>query len=113
MSVAIATMIQGNHRDKKGQYKVEDIINEAYRFASECLETEDQKKELMIYLKCENIKKLKLDEERKIGYTYKSMGSGFWALKQDNFKKAITKIIMQVIRVFFTVRTVFFMLLFI
>jgi len=44
---------------------------------------------------CTNIKELKLDEEG-IGYTYKSLGSGFWALKQDNFRKAIQKIVMRV-----------------
>lgn len=96
MSVAIATMLQGNHKDKKGNYKVNDIIKEAFKYASECLETEEQKEELMFHLSCKNIKKLKLDEERKIGYTYKSMGSGFWALKEDDFRKTITKIIMQV-----------------
>ena len=45
---------------------------------------------------CSNIKDLKLDEAGKIGYTYKSMGTGFWALKQDKFREAITKIVMQV-----------------
>ena len=43
-----------------------------------------------------NVKDLELAEPGKIGYTYKSMGSGFWALKQDDFRKAIQKITMQV-----------------
>ena len=39
----------------------------------------------------QKIKELELCEAGKIGYTYKSMGSGFWALKQDNFRKAMRK----------------------
>lgn len=95
VSVAIATMLQGKHKDKKGHFVAKEIIKDSYKHASECLTSEDQKKELKTFMKCTNIKDLKLDEEGKIGYTYKSMGSGFWALKQDNFRKAVTKIMMQ------------------
>ncbi|XP_052082859.1 ADP-ribosylarginine hydrolase Tri1-like isoform X3 [Mytilus californianus] len=95
VSVAIATMLQGKHKDKKGKFKVKEIIQDAYTYASTCLETDKEKKDLMFYLKCDNIKDLKLDEADKIGYTYKSMGTGFWALKQDDFRKTITKIMMQ------------------
>ncbi|XP_069101170.1 ADP-ribosyl-[dinitrogen reductase] glycohydrolase-like [Argopecten irradians] len=95
--VAIALMLQRQpkHLDKKGNYNIKEIINESYDHASKCLETEKEKKELKTYLKCTKLKELKLDESGKIGYTYKSMGSAFWALKQDNFRKAITKIVMQ------------------
>ncbi|XP_052082880.1 ADP-ribosylarginine hydrolase Tri1-like [Mytilus californianus] len=95
VSVAIATMLQGNHRDKKGHFKVKDVIHEAYEHASKCLETDEEKKDLVFYLECEKIKELNLDESKKIGYTYKTMGAGFWALKQSDFRKAITKIMMQ------------------
>ncbi|CAC5424616.1 unnamed protein product [Mytilus coruscus] len=74
VSVAIATMLQGKHKDKKDNFKVKEIIQDAYEYASTYL---------------------KLDEADKIGYTYKSMGTGFWALKQDNVRKTITKIMMQ------------------
>ena len=47
-------------------------------------------------MSCKKIKDLKLTETGKIGYTFKCMGAGFWALKQDNFKKAMIKITMQV-----------------
>ena len=43
------------------------------------------------------LKDLKLDDSEKIGYTYKTMGAGFWALKQNNFRKALTEIVMEVI----------------
>lgn len=89
-------MMQGKHKDRSGHFKVNDIIREAYDYASVCLETDEEKKELVFYLKCKKIKTLKLDEPLKIGYTYKSMGTGFWALKQDNFRKAITKVMLQV-----------------
>lgn len=90
-------------KDKKGHYKVKNIIKEAYKYASECLETDAEKKDLKFYLECDKIKLLKLEEPRKIGYTYKSMGSGFWALKQDDFRKAITKIMLQVCTVLISV----------
>lgn len=47
-------------------------------------------------MKCSDLKQLKLDESGKIGYTFKTLGSGFWALKQTDFRKAITKIVLQV-----------------
>ena len=55
-----------------------------------------KKEELLSYLKCTDIKKLKLDEQERIGYTFKSLGAAFWAFKQKDFRKAITKIVMQV-----------------
>ena len=105
VSVAIAIMIQGKkeYKDKKGYYKVKNIIKKAYKYASECLGTDAEKKDLEFYLECDQIKQLKLDEPDKIGYTYKSMGTGFWALKQNDFRKTITKIILQVCTVLISV----------
>jgi hypothetical protein len=105
VSVAIAIMIQGKkeYKDKKGYYKVKNIIKKAYKYASECLGTDAEKKDLEFYLECDQIKQLKLDEPDKIGYTYKSMGTGFWALKQNDFRKTITKIMLQVCTVFISV----------
>ena len=40
---------------------------------------------------------LKLDEEKSIGYTYKCLGAAFWALKQNDFRKALEKICFKVI----------------
>ncbi|XP_060079756.1 ADP-ribosylarginine hydrolase Tri1-like [Ylistrum balloti] len=95
--VAIALMLQRQpkHLDKKGNYNIKAIINDCYDYASKCLETEKEKKELKTYLKCTKLKELKLDEEGKIGYTYKSMGTAFWALKQENIRETITKIVME------------------
>ncbi len=44
----------------------------------------------------ENIKNLKLDEHKKIGYTFKCMGAGFWALRQKDFRMALQTITMEV-----------------
>lgn len=53
--------------------------------------------ELKTYMFAEKLKKLDLDEKHKIGYTYKTLGAGFWALKQADFRQAITDITMEVI----------------
>ena len=46
----------------------------------------------------EQLEDLDLDEDNKIGYTFKTMGAGFWALNQKDFRKALTKITMEVIQ---------------
>lgn len=96
VSIAIATMLQGKHFDTNGEFNIKNMIKDCYEIASECLETSKQKSELKKYMKCTDLKEMKLDEEGKIGYTYKSMGSGFWALKQNNFRQAITEVMLQV-----------------
>uniref|UniRef100_K1R3A1 Uncharacterized protein n=1 Tax=Magallana gigas TaxID=29159 RepID=K1R3A1_MAGGI len=96
VSVAIAMMLQRNenHLDSKGHYKVDQIIKDTYDIAVKYIEIEEQKQELLSYLECKYIKQLKLCESG-IGYTFKSLACGFWALKQNDFRKAITKIVMQ------------------
>ncbi len=55
-----------------------------------------QHKELKQYMFEEKLKSLNLDEEDKIGYVYKCMGSGFWALKQHDFRTAIQSLLLEV-----------------
>ena len=57
-----------------------------------------QKKDLWWYMNCTKLKQLQLCEAAKIGYTYKCMGAGFWALKQKDFQKAMIKVVMAVSR---------------
>ena len=52
--------------------------------------------ELERAIKVTDLKELRLDEDGKIGYTYKTLGAAFWALKQNNFRYAIEKITMEV-----------------
>ena len=54
------------------------------------------KRELHEHMFAEKLKKLRLDESNKIGYTYKTLGAGFWALKQNDFRQAITDVTMEV-----------------
>lgn len=97
VSVCISLMLhrQPQHLDKKGNYNVDALIKESFDHAAKCLEKEEDRKLLWQYMSCKKLKELKLAEPAKIGYTYKSMGSGFWALKKDDFRKAIQKITMQ------------------
>ena len=44
----------------------------------------------------ESLAKLELDSPRAIGYTFKCMGAGFWAFRQNDFRKAIQAITMEV-----------------
>ncbi|XP_067683812.1 ADP-ribosyl-[dinitrogen reductase] glycohydrolase-like [Haliotis asinina] len=98
VSVAISLMLrrQPQYLKKNGNYDIDKIIQECFHIASStCLEADEQKKELKKYLKCKKIKDLELCEERKIGYTYKCLGCGFWALKQKDFRKALQTIVME------------------
>nr|XP_034316439.1 ADP-ribosyl-[dinitrogen reductase] glycohydrolase-like [Crassostrea gigas] len=97
VSVAIAIMLQKKERhfNKAEGYNVPAIIQDSYDIAVKFIEIEEQKRELLSCMKCSDLKQLKLDESGKIGYTFKTLGSGFWALKQNDFRKAITKIVLQ------------------
>ncbi|KAK3596753.1 hypothetical protein CHS0354_038752 [Potamilus streckersoni] len=94
VSVAISLMLQKKHHNGNG-FIIKNLIDEVYLFASTCLKTDKEKKDLSAYLNCTDLLQLKLDEEDKMGYTYKCMGAGFWALKQDDFQKALTDIVMS------------------
>ena len=43
------------------------------------------------------LKELKLDEHDKIGFTLKTLGAGFWALTQHDFRRALTDLVMEVV----------------
>ncbi|RUS91499.1 hypothetical protein EGW08_000720 [Elysia chlorotica] len=100
VSVAIALMLQHTSREKSSGSKcpkpvdVKVIIKQAYESASQLLTTDEEKKDLWWYMNCTKLKQLDLCEAAKIGYTYKCMGAGFWALKQNNFQKAMIKVVM-------------------
>ena len=54
-----------------------------------------------MYMNKERIRDLKLDDKTSIGYTFKCMGAGFWALKKDDFRAALQKIVLAVPFFFF------------
>lgn len=43
-----------------------------------------------------SLKELKLDEPGKANYTYKTLGAGFWALRQKDFREAIQDVVLEV-----------------
>jgi len=55
-----------------------------------------QKKELKKHMFASSLAELKLSEEGKIGYTYKTLGAGFWAFRQSDFRQALTELVMEV-----------------
>uniref|UniRef100_A0A0B7BD36 ADP-ribosylglycohydrolase n=1 Tax=Arion vulgaris TaxID=1028688 RepID=A0A0B7BD36_9EUPU len=97
-TTCIALMLQqtAHHGDgKKLSKNVDLLIKQSYDTACKVLETDEQKQELWFYMSCTKLKQLQLAEPGKIGYTYKCLGAGFWAFKQDNFKKALIKVVME------------------
>ena len=54
--------------------------------------------ELKKHMFTKTLSELKLDDYKCIGYTYKTLGAGFWALKQDDFRQALQDIVMAVRR---------------
>lgn len=57
---------------------------------------EGHAKELSDALKVTDLASLELSDAPKIGYTYKTLGAGFWALKQSSFRDAIEAIAFEV-----------------
>jgi hypothetical protein len=46
-----------------------------------------------------SLAELELSDNNKIGYTYKCLGAGFWAFRQDDFRKAMTTLVMEVCKI--------------
>ena len=71
-------------------------MNEIIKFSSLELQNKEQTDELEKYLKNPSLPFLNLDENGKIGYTYKTLGAGFYALhSNEDFETTITKIVME------------------
>lgn len=58
----------------------------------------EQRDELKSYMYAKCLSDLQLDEDGKIGYTYKCLGAGFWALRQHDFRSSLEAITFEVIR---------------
>ncbi|XP_073229532.1 uncharacterized protein [Porites lutea] len=92
VTTAVAIMLQGKHMKQTGEYDVEAVVKEAYEYACTALESKQEKEDLKEYMFAKSLNDLQLDESGKIGYTYKCMGAGFWALRQENFRDALEAI---------------------
>ncbi|ELT98348.1 hypothetical protein CAPTEDRAFT_158452 [Capitella teleta] len=98
VSTAVALMLQRPERliKKSGAYDVQKLIGEAYDQAKTVFEGDDEsRQELHKVLFCKNIDEHELADDPKIGYTYKTLGAGFWALQQTDFRKALETIILE------------------
>ena len=60
------------------------------------MEDKDHRHELHEYATAK-LKALKLDENKKIGYTYKAFGAGFYGLRKASKKKSFRDVILKVI----------------
>jgi len=94
LTTAIAFMLQKQPDvlNSNGTFNVKAIIKKSYEEACKVLKTSAEKKELKFYMFSEKLSPLKLDEHKKIGYTYKCLGAAFWAFKQNDFRAALEKI---------------------
>ncbi|XP_078679053.1 uncharacterized protein LOC144914764 [Branchiostoma floridae x Branchiostoma belcheri] len=88
VTTAIAQMLQG-------ETDVEKIIHNSFSRASAYLDHKKQVDELRWYMDPRQLEELQLDAPGVIGYTYKTLGAGFWALRQDDFRVAIERITME------------------
>ncbi|XP_013416846.1 uncharacterized protein LOC106178270 [Lingula anatina] len=105
VTTAIAMMLQRQEKHfdaKKGKFKIDTIIQDSYTYAKEQLPplSEDESvqqahTELKEHMFAKDLKSLVLDEPDKIGYTYKCLGAGFWALQQKDFRKALSSLVME------------------
>jgi len=98
LTTAIALMLQKpvDLVNTNGEFKVELIIDRSYAEACRMLPDEkSQRDELRKYMYAKKLTPLELDDQRKMGYTYKCLGAAFWAFKQTDFRKALQKICMK------------------
>ncbi|XP_046568085.1 ADP-ribosylarginine hydrolase Tri1-like [Haliotis rubra] len=101
--VAVATVMSAllqkdeKHLKKTGDYDIDSIIEEAFSYGCRCMLNQPYSdiKEFKKILYTTSLKDLKLDERGKMNHTYKTLGAGFWALKQKDFRTAIRDIVME------------------
>ncbi|XP_070558794.1 ADP-ribosyl-[dinitrogen reductase] glycohydrolase-like [Ptychodera flava] len=99
VTTAISMMLHGKkHRAVNGDIVHEGIIEDAYHLAKEYLPDDDdgmRRNKLHEYMNKRNLSELKLAQPDNIGYTYKCLGAGFWALRQKDFREALTAIVKE------------------
>eukprot|EP00795_Rhopilema_esculentum_P012957 gene12957-3720_t len=97
VTTAISTMLRREDQFilANGDFDISAITQFAYENAVTYIENEDQKRELEAAMFAKRISSLELSEYGKIGYTLKTLGAGFWALRQNDFEKALTTIVME------------------
>eukprot|EP01121_Diplochlamys_sp_Union-15-3_P010056 TRINITY_DN2781_c0_g1_i6.p1 TRINITY_DN2781_c0_g1~~TRINITY_DN2781_c0_g1_i6.p1 ORF type:complete len:141 (-),score=26.63 TRINITY_DN2781_c0_g1_i6:52-474(-) len=94
VTVGIALILQGSY-DLESVSGIEKLCADVYDVAAKNIR-DVSKEELKHTITKATLYDLHLDEGEKIGYTFKTLGSGFWALRAtSDFKKALTAITME------------------
>ncbi|KAJ6238638.1 hypothetical protein M0813_25862 [Anaeramoeba flamelloides] len=79
----------------QGKTNYEEIMNKSYEIAESYCETTEYLEEFKKHLFAKSWRELDLDENGKIGYTYKAMGSGYLALQRcentSDFEQIMTE----------------------
>jgi len=99
VTVAIALMLQGK-LDANSPEELEKILEISTEKSVTLLNEKElpgeSKEELKNCIRTKNLSELKLDEEGKIGFTYKCLGSAFYCFTQGkDFKQAITELVLE------------------
>ncbi|XP_074660098.1 ADP-ribosyl-[dinitrogen reductase] glycohydrolase-like [Tubulanus polymorphus] len=101
VTTAIAQMLQRKHVDETGRHDADKIMEESFEHAKKYLvnaegsQDEEFVTEFRRHMFAESISDLQLGEEQKIGYTLKTMGAGFWAFRQTNFRTALEAVLFE------------------
>ncbi|XP_064639249.1 uncharacterized protein YegU-like [Lineus longissimus] len=97
VTTAIAMMLQRQekHMKKNDKFNIDAVIADSYNYAKEFLTEPEQIEDLHFHMYAKNLAVLELDDSKKIGFCFKCMGSGFWALRQKNYRKALEELLMQ------------------
>ena len=94
VSLCISRLLRGEDTDI-----MESIVRPALTRASKVSDlTDDFKEEMLRYAEAQQISDLALDDRRTIGYTFKCMGAGLWALRQsetgESFRSVLNRLIL-------------------
>jgi ADP-ribosylglycohydrolase len=94
-TTALALMLQGHEVDSDGAIDQLCAKAEEHAIAS-CGMTDEHCEAFVEHMRAKHVSDLKLDEPRKIGYTLKCVGSGFYALRaKGDFKHILHDIVRE------------------
>lgn len=77
--------------------QVEDIIQSSISRSESILESDKDKEELLTFASVCDIEELTLDDPTGIGYTFRCMGAGLWALRTSEREKNIQSILQELV----------------
>eukprot|EP00927_Polykrikos_kofoidii_P052062 TRINITY_DN45828_c0_g1_i1.p1 TRINITY_DN45828_c0_g1~~TRINITY_DN45828_c0_g1_i1.p1 ORF type:complete len:425 (-),score=35.26 TRINITY_DN45828_c0_g1_i1:407-1681(-) len=92
----IARLLQAEANIGEGTDSVERVLATSLAAAEDELESQEQRMELRHHSLVTSLEELRLDEPHSVGYTFKCLGSGTWALRHGStvgFEAAIRDVI--------------------